>query len=57
MLGQRIRALLDDVKQPGKYEIVWDGTNKFRIPVTSGIYLCVIKTNTKREVIKLIVSK
>ena len=44
MLGQKIRTILNEVQNPGVYEIVWNGTNDEEINVSSGVYLYVIKT-------------
>ena len=39
MLGQKIRALLNDHKDPGVYQMVWDGRNDAGVQVGSGVYL------------------
>lgn len=38
-LGQQIRMLLNDRKEPGAYEAVWDGRNDSGAQVGSGVYL------------------
>jgi hypothetical protein len=37
--GQTLRILVSDVRQAGKYTVVWDGLNDAGKPVGSGIYL------------------
>ncbi len=44
ILGQKIKTLLNETKNPGAYKILWDGTNERGINVSSGIYLYIIKT-------------
>ena len=39
MRGQKIRALVDELFQPGEYRITWDGLNDSGKEVASGIYL------------------
>ena len=37
--GQKVRTLVDDVKTPGFYKMVWDGRNNLGENVASGVYL------------------
>ncbi len=37
--GQRIRILVDELKEAGTYEVEWDGKNNSGMDVSSGIYL------------------
>ena len=37
--GQRIRTLVDETKQPGSYEILWDAKDDRGHVVSSGVYL------------------
>jgi hypothetical protein len=39
ILGQRVRALVNEDKLPGEYKVVWDGKDENGEPVSSGIYL------------------
>lgn len=39
LTGAHIRTLLDDVREKGNHEVVWDGRDDRGIPVASGIYL------------------
>ncbi|RMD91609.1 MAG: T9SS C-terminal target domain-containing protein [Calditrichaeota bacterium] len=38
VLGQRVRVLLDERKQAGRYTVQWDGTDDTGEPVVSGVY-------------------
>ncbi len=40
ILGQRIKTLVNEYRQAGTYQAVWDGTDSSGLPVGSGIYLC-----------------
>ena len=42
-LGQKVRTLVVESKEPGYYEVIWDGRNDFGVQVASGIYLYRIK--------------
>lgn len=39
ILGRRVRTLLNEVREPGTYEIEWNGRDEYGIPVSSGMYL------------------
>jgi Zn-dependent metalloprotease len=38
-LGQKVRTLLKDYKEPGLYQVIWDGRNDRGAQVGSGVYL------------------
>ena len=38
ILGQEVRTLVDEVKEPGYYIVNWNGRNRFGNDVASGIY-------------------
>jgi YVTN family beta-propeller protein len=40
ILGQVVKELLNEEMGPGRYSILWDGTNNDGRPVASGMYLC-----------------
>lgn len=52
--GQRVKTLINEVKENGLNEIVWDGTDKNGKPVSSGIYSCKLTTPLLTDTIKLI---
>lgn len=37
--GQKIRTLVDEIKQPGRYAVTWDGRDDFGRQVSSGVYI------------------
>ena len=39
LLGQKIRSLVNDVKTPGTYQILWDGRDEQGNNVATGMYL------------------
>lgn len=36
--GQLVRTLVDEEKQPGSYQVIWDGKDNFGKEVSSGVY-------------------
>jgi len=42
-LGQKVRTLIQDVREPGSYKVVWDGRNDAGIQVASGVYIYMIR--------------
>ena len=44
ILGQEIKTLIDLEQHPGKYQVIWDGTDRYNIPVSSGIYVYRLKS-------------
>ena len=57
LLGQKIRTLIDDNQQTGKYAIEWDGADDTGQPVASGIYFYQLKTVNLFESRKMILLK
>ncbi|MFQ6093242.1 MAG: FlgD immunoglobulin-like domain containing protein [bacterium] len=43
ILGQEVRALVDEPQGPGYYTMTWDGRGRDGRPVTSGIYFYRLK--------------
>ena len=39
ILGEKVKTLIDEIKGPGFYQALWNGTNKNSIPVASGVYI------------------
>ncbi|MFC1574366.1 FlgD immunoglobulin-like domain containing protein, partial [Candidatus Latescibacterota bacterium] len=37
-IGQLVKSLVDSMKQPGTYSVMWDGTDESSAPVNSGLY-------------------
>ena len=38
-LGEKVKTLVDDIRDPGFYEAKWDGTNNNNIDVATGVYI------------------
>ena len=53
--GQLIRTLISAAPHPkGEYQILWDGRNDYREPVSSGIYFCKIVTSDSETTNKML---
>ncbi len=39
VLGQKVRILINEIKEPGRYTSIWDGQDDHGLVVSSGIYL------------------
>ena len=57
ILGQKVKTLVDDVKQPGYYALTWDGTNNYGQRVSSGIYIYHLKTDRFIQTKKMVFLK
>lgn len=53
MTGQQVKILENAYKTAGTYDFMWDGTNQKGVPVTSGLYLYRLKTETQTLVRKM----
>jgi len=45
ILGQKVKTLVNETKYAGEFSIDWDGRDEFNQLVSSGVYLCKIKTD------------
>jgi flagellar hook assembly protein FlgD len=57
VLGRQVRTLVDGRQQAGNYQSVWDGTDKYDLPVAAGIYFCRMEAGVYAKVIKLALVK
>ncbi len=57
LLGQRIRALVNEVLQPGTYNVTWDGKNENGQPLGSGIYFYRLRTKKFTKSYRMILLK
>jgi hypothetical protein len=56
--GALVRVLYDGVREPGRYEMDWDGRNDRHEAVSSGLYFCRLKTSgDKTHAIKMLAIK
>ena len=44
MAGRLVETLVNDVRQPGRHEVIWDGTDSDGRPVAAGTYLVRLET-------------
>ncbi len=56
-LGQRVKDLVNAEFLPGEFQMNWDGTDNRGIPVQSGRYYAVLRTDSQRKVIKMTLIK
>jgi len=52
--GRLVRVLVDEVREAGSYEIVWDGTNNGGRATTSGIYFCRMDAEDYQRTLKMV---
>ena len=52
--GRLVRILIDEVRDAGSYEIVWDGTNNGGRTTASGIYFCRMEADDYQRTIKMV---
>ncbi len=55
VLGQKVRTLVNEFKYAGQFRTSWDGKNEAGHPVTSGTYLCRIKTDRGEDTRKIMI--
>ena len=55
--AERVRTLVQDQHEPGRYRIMWNATNDFGQPVSSGMYFYRIVASDFVGVKKLILMK
>ncbi|NQV37647.1 MAG: T9SS type A sorting domain-containing protein, partial [Candidatus Marinimicrobia bacterium] len=57
VMGQKVRTLVNAEHSPGYHSVLWNGTNEFGSPVSSGMYFYQIKANNFNKVKKLVLMK
>ncbi|MFQ6613344.1 MAG: carboxypeptidase regulatory-like domain-containing protein [Fidelibacterota bacterium] len=57
IVGQRVRTLVSDHQEPGRYKIRWNSTNDMGAPLSSGMYIYRIQAKDFTSVRKLILMK
>ncbi|HDL18986.1 MAG TPA: T9SS type A sorting domain-containing protein [Bacteroidetes bacterium] len=53
LLGRVVRIFEMDIFSPGRYRIMWDSTSKDGLPVSSGVYIYRLQTNTYQQTKKM----
>ncbi len=57
-LGHRIRTLVNwRLREPGRHEVKWDGTNDQGLRVSSGVYFSYLETPHHREMRRMVLVK
>ncbi len=57
LLGQVVCTLVNRIEQPGNHRIMWDGKNKFGLPVSSGVYFYQIRAGNYVQTRKMVLLK
>jgi len=57
LLGQEVRILANEVMQPGKKQIVWNGRDQLGELVPSGVYYYILEAGSEGNVKKMLVMK
>jgi len=55
--GRVVSTLVDRVQDPGRHEVVWNGTDADGFPVASGIYFCDLSYGGERDTRKMTLLK
>ena len=55
--GRVVRTLVQETKNPGRYEMVWDGRDDRGMSVGSGVYLCALRIGSYGAVKKMVLVK
>jgi len=55
--GRLIRTLVQEMKSPGRYEMLWDGRDDRGMSVGSGVYLCALRIGSYGAVKKMVLVK
>jgi len=50
VLGQEVRTLVNEKKRPGTYSVTWNGRDKFRRAVSSGVYFVLLEAKPDRNI-------
>ena len=57
ILGQEVKTLLNEQREPGFHKIFWDGNNNLGIPAASGLYVYQIKMGEFIKARKMVLLK
>jgi hypothetical protein len=55
LLGREVAALVDQIREPGTYEVKWDGKNGEGQPVGSGVYFYTLRTGSSVKTNKMVI--
>ena len=57
MLGRKISTLVDEIKQTGHYNVLWNGETDAGLPAASGVYIYRIQNGEGLDAKKMILLK
>jgi photosystem II stability/assembly factor-like uncharacterized protein len=57
VLGEAVRTLVDETKNAGSYEVIWDGKDNQGKEVASGIYFCKLQVGDKSQTKNMVLIK
>ncbi len=57
ILGKEITILVSETQPAGYRSVIWDGTDHYGNPVSSGVYLCIMTAGDFTEVQKMLLMK
>jgi hypothetical protein len=57
LLGQRVKTIANDYLTAGSYQFIWNGTSDTGIPISTGIYFYQLKTEDKKLIKKMLLTK
>ena len=52
--GRLVRVLVDDIREAGSYEVIWDGMNDCGRSTASGIYFCRMEADDYQRTVKMV---
>jgi len=56
-LGRAVRTLVDEKQSSGFRDVIWKGDDQNGVPVSSGVYYCVLRAGNERRTQKLVLLK
>lgn len=56
-LGRTVKILDRGIKEPGEFQVIWDGTNSKRKQLPAGTYFCVLSINGQSEIQQIVKSR
>ena len=57
ILGRKINTLVQEALPPGRYSVIWNGSDTNNRPVSSGVYFYVLETPGRRLAGKLVLNR
>ena len=57
ILGRSIATLVNEFKTPGRYNVLWNGNDILGNPVSSGVYLYQLRSNSFTKTKKMVISR